>query len=139
MPCFIPKKFHWFLKITTLSDHLVPENRYWFRKLVSHVSMFSQLWFHFMTLKYDKVNLPILVSKAASGPQQSDPLILLSIYPSIYLRKQKIENFWSEKYFLSFQNDNNIFLVIKLFNINNKELYWKHIRRSCIVLTSMFH
>ena len=30
-------KFRLFLNITTMSDHLVPENRHWFRKLVSHV------------------------------------------------------------------------------------------------------
>ena len=32
------------LNITTLSDQMVPENRHWFRKLVSHDSMFSQLF-----------------------------------------------------------------------------------------------
>jgi hypothetical protein len=32
------------MNITTLSAHLVPENRHWFRKLVSQVSTFSQLW-----------------------------------------------------------------------------------------------
>ena len=52
-------KCHFFFNITTLSDHLVPENRHWFQKLVS---MFSQLWegVHQNLKTSDKLNQPFV-------------------------------------------------------------------------------